>query len=310
MPTVLVYLLLFLALLVPVAGALAMRVMADRLSEVQIIGSTTALVAVAIISVLLLAQSNVSTLSVGSLNLFLPATDTFNDQQSPELPAVAQPPVTAEPDVSEAITTTVQADVTPSPRATRTPTAQATRTPTPAPTETPTPTPEPPPPLFRVVGVGPTGLRMRAEPSPDAEIVAELPNDTQVEQIGEDLTGPDFVWRNVRTAEGQEGWVATEWLEAVEPAPEEPAEEEPAEEPTEAPAEEQPADTEEEAAEEPEEPAEEEPAEQQTYVVEEGDSLRSIADQFGVETTALLEANNLTPEEGDNLSPGQELVIP
>jgi nucleoid-associated protein YgaU len=162
---------------------------------------------------------------------------------------------------------------------------------------------------------------MRAEPSPDAEIVAELPNDTQVEQIGEDLTGPDFVWRNVRTAEGQEGWVATEWLEAVEPAPEEPAEE-PAEE---EPAEEEPA--EEEAAEE--EPAEEEPAEapadeeeaeaaeepqeaaeQQTYVVEAGDSLRSIAEQFGVETAALLEANGLTAEEGDNLSPGQELVIP
>jgi hypothetical protein len=305
MPTVLVYLLLFLALLVPVAGAIAMRLMADRLTDVQIIGSTTALVAVAIISVLLLAQSNVSTLSVGSLNLFLPATDTFNNEQSPNLPAVAQPPVTAEPDMSAAITTTAQADLTPSPRATRTPTVRPTQTPTPAPTETPTPTPEPPPPLFRVVGVGPTGLRMRAEPSPDSEIVAELPNDTQIEQIGEDLTGPDFVWRNVRTSEGQEGWVATEWLEPVEPAPEEPAEEEPAEE---EPAEEEPA--EEEPAEE--EPAEEpeEAAEQQTYVVQEGDSLRSIAEQFGVETTALLEANDLTPEEGDNLSPGQELVIP
>jgi hypothetical protein len=304
MPTVLVYLLLFLALLVPVAGAIAMRLMADRLTDVQIIGSTTALVAVAIISVLLLAQSNVSTLSVGSLNLFLPATDTFNNEQSPNLPAVAQPPVTAEPDMSAAITTTAQADLTPSPRATRTPTVRPTQTPTPAPTETPTPTPEPPPPLFRVVGVGPTGLRMRAEPSPDAEIVAELPNDTQIEQIGEDLTGPDFVWRNVRTSEGQEGWVATEWLEPVEPAPEEPAEEEPAEE---EPAEEEPAEEEpaEEAAEEPEEAAE-----QQTYVVQEGDSLRSIAEQFGVETTALLEANDLTPEEGDNLSPGQELVIP
>jgi hypothetical protein len=309
MPTVLVYLLLFLALLVPVAGAIAMRLMADRLTDVQIIGSTTALVAVAIISVLLLAQSNVSTLSVGSLNLFLPATDTFNNEQSPNLPAVAQPPVTAEPDMSAAITTTAQADLTPSPRATRTPTVRPTQTPTPAPTETPTPTPEPPPPLFRVVGVGPTGLRMRAEPSPDAEIVAELPNDTQIEQIGEDLTGPDFVWRNVRTSEGQEGWVATEWLEPVEPAPEEPAEEEPAEE---EPAEEEPAE-EEPAEEEPAEEAAEEPeeaAEQQTYVVQEGDSLRSIAEQFGVETTALLEANDLTPEEGDNLSPGQELVIP
>jgi LysM repeat protein len=38
--------------------------------------------------------------------------------------------------------------------------------------------------------------------------------------------------------------------------------------------------------------------------------LRSIAAQFDVSVEALLEANDLTPEEADALRVGQELVIP
>jgi LysM repeat protein len=57
-------------------------------------------------------------------------------------------------------------------------------------------------------------------------------------------------------------------------------------------------------------PPEPEPPQQQVYVVEPGDTLRGIAEQFGVSVEALLNANGLTPEEGDQIRPGQELLIP
>jgi LysM repeat protein len=44
--------------------------------------------------------------------------------------------------------------------------------------------------------------------------------------------------------------------------------------------------------------------------VQRGDTLRGIAAQFDVSVQALLEANNLTPEQADALRVGQELVIP
>jgi LysM repeat protein len=52
------------------------------------------------------------------------------------------------------------------------------------------------------------------------------------------------------------------------------------------------------------------PAGGRRYTVQSGDSLRSIAEQFGVSVEALLQANNLTAAEGDALRVGQELVIP
>jgi LysM repeat protein len=47
-----------------------------------------------------------------------------------------------------------------------------------------------------------------------------------------------------------------------------------------------------------------------TYTVQPGDSLRAIAEQFGVSVQAILDANNLTPAQGDALQVGQQLVIP
>jgi LysM repeat protein len=58
------------------------------------------------------------------------------------------------------------------------------------------------------------------------------------------------------------------------------------------------------------EPPPPEPPAQQVYVVEPGDTLRGIAEAFGVSVEALLDANGLTPEEGDQIRPGQELIIP
>lgn len=46
------------------------------------------------------------------------------------------------------------------------------------------------------------------------------------------------------------------------------------------------------------------------YVVQSGDTLRSIAERFDVSVEALLRYNGLTTDEGDSLSVGQELLIP
>jgi LysM repeat protein len=48
----------------------------------------------------------------------------------------------------------------------------------------------------------------------------------------------------------------------------------------------------------------------QIYVVQPGDTLRSIAQQFDVNVSDLLAANNLTPADADSIRPGQELIIP
>ncbi|RRR72642.1 MAG: LysM domain-containing protein [Candidatus Viridilinea halotolerans] len=58
------------------------------------------------------------------------------------------------------------------------------------------------------------------------------------------------------------------------------------------------------------EPAPPAAVEPQRYTVAEGDTFRGIAERFGVSVADLLQANNLTPEQADNLRLGQELVIP
>ncbi len=73
--------------------------------------------------------------------------------------------------------------------------------------------------FFVVTGTGTDGLFLRAEPT-DGNIIGTLPEGTRVERIGEDMQGPNHVWRNVRattaTGQQQEGWVAVDWLQ---PAP-------------------------------------------------------------------------------------------
>ncbi len=60
----------------------------------------------------------------------------------------------------------------------------------------------------------------------------------------------------------------------------------------------------------PEPPATPTAAGPRRYTVQAGDTLRIIAERFGVTIEAILQANNLTPAQGDNLQVGQELVIP
>jgi LysM repeat protein len=206
----LVYMLLVLALLLPIGGAAVLRVLAPRLSLRAGIGAASAIFGLAIVSVLVLGRSDVGRLQFGELTLLLPVTSPSSPPQliTPPAPPSA-PPVeaTSEP----AATPTARPSA--SPIATATSTRAATAAPTEAPTEVPT------------------------------EAPTEAPTEV------------------------------------------------PTEAPTEAPA---------------EAPA---PA-QQIYVVQPGDTLRGIAEQFEVSVEDLLAANGLSPEDADALRPGQELVIP
>jgi hypothetical protein len=81
------------------------------------------------------------------------------------------------------------------------------------------PTAEPAPPVaqaFVVAGTGAEGLFLRPEPNTNGAPLATIPEGSRVEQIGEDFAGPDRVWRNVRAPDGNEGWVAVDFLQ---PAP-------------------------------------------------------------------------------------------
>lgn len=69
---------------------------------------------------------------------------------------------------------------------------------------------------FRVINTGSEGLFLRPAPNRDGAPIKTLPEGSIVTIIGEDFSGPDFVWKNVRDAEGAEGWVAAEFLEAVQ----------------------------------------------------------------------------------------------
>jgi hypothetical protein len=86
------------------------------------------------------------------------------------------------------------------------------------PTVTPAPSPSPTPgsQIFIVSNTGTQGLFLRATHTTDGQILETLPEGTRVEQVGEDFTGPNYVWRNIRAPSGQEGWVAIDWLR---PAP-------------------------------------------------------------------------------------------
>jgi len=46
------------------------------------------------------------------------------------------------------------------------------------------------------------------------------------------------------------------------------------------------------------------------YTVQPGDTIRAIAERFGITVTELLRANNLAASAADTIRPGQELVIP
>ena len=110
------------------------------------------------------------------------------------------------------------ATATPLPTATPTNAPPPTATPTtaetltPAPTATPTATPAP---ATREVYVNAdNGLNMRADPSSTATLLRTLAGGTRLTAIGA-ANPPDasgITWQNVRTNDGQSGWVAAQFL--------------------------------------------------------------------------------------------------
>lgn len=157
MSQALIYTLLALALVAPVFGALALRfLLSKRLSEPQVNRSAAVLFAIAIISVFMLAFSNVEKLSVGNLEILLPFTGAVSATAPdlampvvlPEQPPVTtappatvpapSPPATVTPDVTASANVTTTATVTPT--ATLATTATVTTTATVATTATVTTT--------------------------------------------------------------------------------------------------------------------------------------------------------------------------
>jgi SH3-like domain-containing protein len=63
-------------------------------------------------------------------------------------------------------------------------------------------------PRYIVVNTEGELANLRREPALTAEIVAKLPEGTRLEQIGPDRQAGGRTWRNVRAANGHQGWIA------------------------------------------------------------------------------------------------------
>src|SRR5262249_20807764 len=85
----------------------------------------------------------------------------------------------------------------------------------PPPTQTaapaiPTPAPPAPRPLY-VPNTGTDGLTLRRTPATDGERIAVLPDGSAVTPTGQDQQVAGRQWRQVRDAQGREGWVAADF---------------------------------------------------------------------------------------------------
>jgi len=69
---------------------------------------------------------------------------------------------------------------------------------------------------FRVINTGAEGLFLRPDHSTEGAPIKTLGEGSIVIVIGEDFSAPDRVWKHVRDAAGTEGWVAAEFLQAVQ----------------------------------------------------------------------------------------------
>jgi LysM repeat protein len=145
MPQSLIYILLLLALVLPVVGAIAMRMLVPRLTLAQLYGGAALIFGVATASMLLLAGSDTPSLQIGNLSVLLPVTAP-DDSSLGLVPAPSEQQVTAEPaqPATTAVTATAALVATAASTPTATPAISATVVaPTTAPTEAPTATPEP-----------------------------------------------------------------------------------------------------------------------------------------------------------------------
>jgi len=91
-------------------------------------------------------------------------------------------------------------------------TSKPNYTPTTAATATPTPTP-----VIAIIN-SETGLRLRAEPDPNGEILAYLNNLTEVKLLGEDKLVGATLWQKVKSPDGQIGWIVGQYVMTATPA--------------------------------------------------------------------------------------------
>lgn len=114
--------------------------------------------------------------------------------------------------------------VTPAQVATRAPqvSATATRTLLPTPSASPTVTETPVPVILPggravVAGTGAEQLRMRAGPGLTQDMVATLSDGTGVNVLEGPESADGYKWWKVQTEDGQQGWVAGDWLVPTAP---------------------------------------------------------------------------------------------
>ena len=151
MPQPLVITLLLFALVLPVLGAVVLRLLMPRMAQAQFNTAAGALFLVVVASVLVLARVDIPSLQLGNLSILLPVTAP-EDSILPLVPTLQadQPP----PDFATDAPATANAQAT----ATAAP-ASATPTATPEPTAVPTATPEPtavPPTVVPPTAIPPT----------------------------------------------------------------------------------------------------------------------------------------------------------
>ena len=117
-------------------------------------------------------------------------------------------PVATEP--VAVVTAGVTAGATP--EGTGTPVAPSTATPLPTATAMPTAVPE-----RARIATGSQGANLRAEPGTDGRLVKPLREGAELTVIGPNREVAGQVWRNVRDAAGDEGWVVGEAVTSLSP---------------------------------------------------------------------------------------------
>ncbi len=107
----------------------------------------------------------------------------------------------------------------PTAEATQAPAATPTQAPTQAPTSAPTETQAPPPSARDIYVSSEDGLNLRANSDATSSLLRTLAYGTHLSAIGQP-TEPDIrgiAWQNVRTDDGQAGWVAAQFLSSTNP---------------------------------------------------------------------------------------------
>lgn len=130
---------------------------------------------------------------------------------------VAPPPVTPAPTPTSTLRAS-QINVTPAVITPANPSTVVMQTPAPSPTVAPTPVVLPTPTTGQprktaiVSGAGDNQLKLRREPATTADIIAQYPDGTVLEVMEGQQTNQGIVWQQVRDAQGNEGWVANQYL--------------------------------------------------------------------------------------------------